>query len=200
MRNWIVGSLVITAFSMPVLAQRMGSVNTNAPTVGQSIEFGKNQSVSIKYTAIHWAKGRTMGAVKDKERGERARNRINQEAEVSPLGSFTSTMDVMIAGQKVPAGDYSLYFTIDADLKWHMVLGAKGGQGKIDLTLDLKETQHESKRLVLGLGAGDEDGTASLHVMFGNQHAMFSVTGAGSKKAEDARGDKDAGGHKEGGK
>jgi hypothetical protein len=29
---------------------------------------------------------------------------------------------------------------------------------------------------------------------------MFSVTGAGSKKAEDARGDKDAGGHKEGGK
>ena len=50
---------LFAALCAPATAQKMGSVNSNAPTMKQSMEMG-SEKMTLNYTAIRWAEGSTM--------------------------------------------------------------------------------------------------------------------------------------------
>lgn len=169
----------------PLAAQKMGSVNANAPTLESRITFHDGASLAVVHTAITWAEGRTMRAVSDPERGERTRAFLNQRAARSPLGRATVTGDLRIGARRIEPGSYDLYFTIDEDLKWHMVLarrGEKGEQGvKHDFPLALRKVDAHHQRLQIRIDPGEGDKDAVLTVQFGNLSARLV---AGAPRAE----------------
>jgi hypothetical protein len=164
----LLSALVLGAFAAALPAQQMGSVNASAPTVTQSIKFANGASLSIEYKSITWAQGRTMDALKDAERGARMRERVNAQAERAPLGSAAVASAVTIGDQTVKAGDYKLYFTIDDENAWHLVLAAEEGDAKHTWKLDLKDTEKAQSRLVVGLMAGAKDTEATMKIAFGS--------------------------------
>ena len=76
------------ALCAPAFAQKMGSTNSNAPMMKQTIEAG-SAKMSLDYEAITWADGKTMSRIMDKEKGAGARKRISESAPQAPLGTFT---------------------------------------------------------------------------------------------------------------
>lgn len=175
-------------------AQKMGSSNTNAPSASSSIAFNDGLKLEVKYTSITWAGGKMMTAAADKEKGERARGMINKGAESNPLGEFTTSADVTLGGKKVAAGSYDLAFTIDAELKWHLMLTSKENkETKLDWKLDLTDSGHESKRLAIWVQAGDADGAAMMGIAFGKMACMIPCgKGGGADKADAGHGKGDA--------
>ena len=177
--------------TLPVQAQRMGSVNNDAPQCASSITFKDKASIKIEYQANAWAKGKTMTAAADKEKGGRARNMINQTAEQQPLGTFEVSADITIGDKTVAAGKYSLYFTIDDNANWNMNLAPQSGD-KIVVALKLEESKEEHKRVCIQLHAGENSKSADLEIAFGNKHCSMTVAkSAGS--AKDAGHEKGAG-------
>jgi hypothetical protein len=174
-------SLVLAAaLAAPGTAQRMGSSNSDAPTVTQTIQFAKQSSpVEIKYTAVTWADGKTMEAIANKENGARTRQRINNSAKNSPLGSFSTPVAITLGGKAVPAGEYKLYFNVDDDLKWHLILGAAsedGDETELKWKLDLKDTPKHVQRLQIVMTAGDKSDTANLEITFGKMSTTVAAT------------------------
>ena len=178
MKSLLVPALLAFATVAPVSAQKMGSANSNAPSCTSSITAG-DMTVEVKFFSIVW--GKTMENLTS-EKGEAIRTRVNNSAEKAPLGELKTNADIMLGGKAVKAGSYSLFFTIDKDLKWHLNLAAKDG-AKMDWTLDLKDSGHELKRLHVGITAGDEAGSARLNVGFGKQWGMVAIA-AGAKDGD----------------
>ncbi len=166
--------------AVPAAAQRMGSTNANAPTISQKIDFADGSKLSCEYLAITWASGRTMTAIMDKEKGERTRTRVNGSAKDSPLGEFSTSSAVTVGGTAVPAGEYKVYFTIDNDLAWSINLAA---EQTITIKLPLQETPMDSKRLLLGLYAGEGE-AAGLYVAFGKHSCDLPIQKAKAEKKD----------------
>ncbi len=157
------------ALCAPAFAQKMGSSNSNAPTVKQTVMAG-DAKMSLDYTSITWAGGATMTAIADKEKGERIRTRVNSQAAEKPLATFSTSVDVTCGDLKLAAGEYQVYFTIDADLAWN--LNFKSGDKVMTQKLKLEDSGHESKRLMMCFYA--EDNGAGVYLAFGKQSGMLS--------------------------
>jgi hypothetical protein len=156
--------VLAAALCAPAFAQKMGSTNTDAPAMKQSIEAG-GAKMSLDYTSITWADGKTMSRLMDKEKGANARKRISENAASSPLGSFSTSVDVKCGDLHLPAGEYQVFFTIDDDLAWSINFQGKDKVHSHKLTL--ADSSHESKRLMLCLYAADKG--AGVYVAFGNK-------------------------------
>lgn len=169
-------TLALAAFlCTPVFAQKMGSRNTNAPTIKQSITVG-GQTLSLDYTSIAW--GNTVEMCMDKEKGAQARARVNQMAERAPLASMTISADCKCGDMTLPAGEYKVGFTIDDDCNWSLNFM---GKEKHAMKLTLVDSGEESKRLLLCLYAGEEEG-AGVYVSFGKKMCMLSFVPVQEKK------------------
>ncbi len=181
-RTLSIVALALAVIAPTLSAQKMGMSNNNAPTCTSAIAFGEKGSVEIKYTAITWGAGAWAKQITDPQRGERMRDRINKTAEAQPLGELKASADVTIGGKKVAAGTYKLYFTVDKDAKWTLVLAGK--ESKIEWLLDLKEGT-ENSRLGLALAAGKEDDTGEFTVQFGKMNCKIACSaGAAAEKKE----------------
>lgn len=165
------------ALCAPAFAQKMGMTNTNAPAISQSIELG-GAKMSLNYTSITWSGGKTMTAIMDKEKGERNRSRVNTQAKDAPLGAFTTSVPVTIGSLNLPAGDYKVYFTINDQLDWEINFMGKETH---TMKLELADSEHESKRLMMCLYAGEESG-AGVYVAFGKKSGMLEIVPAADKK------------------
>ncbi|MBK8095905.1 MAG: hypothetical protein IPK26_02285 [Planctomycetes bacterium] len=164
------------ALCAPAFAQKMGSSNSAAPSVEQTVIAG-DAKMSLNYTSITWADGKTMTALMDKEKGARARGRVNSSAKDSPLGTFTTSVDVTCGDLKLAAGEYKVSFTISDNLEWEINFTGKDTQ---KMKLPLMDNPQESKRLLMCMYAGDDEG-AGVYVAFGNKMCMLNF--APAKKA-----------------
>jgi hypothetical protein len=167
----ILSFALAAALCAPAFAQKMGSSNSDAPTVKQTVMAG-DAKISLDYTSITWASGRTMTGLMDKDKGGRMRERVNGSAKDSPLGSLNTSVDLMCGELQIPAGDYKVYFTITDDLAWQ--INFMGKDKTHTMTLPLAEAEHESKRLMLCLYAGEEEG-AGVYVAFGKHSGMLDL-------------------------
>jgi hypothetical protein len=180
MHRFFVAALASAILALPVLAQQGGSANRATPTLGQSITFVNGCAVDIKYRAITWAQGRFMEALKTPE----GRDRHNKGLKNNPTGSLTSSQDITLGGQTVKAGTYKLYFQVDADVKFHLVLADDAGT-ETKWKLDLTEGTDMNTRLSLSLTAGKGDNDANIKIAFGKQSGNVAlVSGADAAKKE----------------
>ncbi len=161
------------ALCAPAFAQKQGMSNNDAPEMKQSIAAGAAK-MSLDYTSITWATGKTMTALMDKEKGGRARERVNGNAANAPLASFKTSVDCKCGDAVLPAGDYQVFFTIGDDLAWS--LNFKNGDKVVSTKLKLDNSDHESKRLMMCLYA--EDNGAGVYIAFGKQSGMIKFEAA----------------------
>lgn len=171
MMTKILSFALAVALSAPAFAQKMGMTNSDAPTVKQTVMAG-DAKISLDYTSITWASGKTMTAIMDKEKGARHRERINGSASESPLGSLNTSIDLACGDLTIPAGEYKVYFTITDDLAWQ--INFMGKEKTHTMKLPLNDSEHESKRLLLCLYAGEDDG-AGVYVSFGKHSGMLDL-------------------------
>ena len=171
------------ALCAPAFAQKMGSSNSNAPAVKQSITAG-DASMSLDYTSITWASGRTMTAIMDKEKGAATRTRVNNSASKAPLATFKSSVDVMCGNLHLAAGEYKIFYTIDEELNWN--INFMMGDKTHTMKLDLADSEHESKRLMMCLYAGDDAG-AGVYVAFGTKSGMIEFKPHTADKGADKK-------------
>ncbi len=173
--------VLTTALCTPVFAQRMGATNNNAPTLEQSITSGGTK-ITLNYTSITWAEGRTVARLMDKEKGAPARERVNSTAPNEPLAKFTTSVPVACGDLKLDAGDYKTFFTVSDACEWQ--LNFQGKDGKVaTMKLPLSEGHEESPRLLMCLYAGKAEGAAGVYLAFGKQMGMLEF--APAKAAED---------------
>ena len=172
-------ALSVSVLAVPAMAQKMGMINRNAPTIEQKMDLGKTGTISLKYTGISWGAGAWAEALQDEEKRDQARARINKTADSSPLGSLVCSKDMVIGDVAVAAGSYDFAFKLDDDFAWQVALKKDGDTTSIPLSL--METEEASKRLVLSLYAGDEDFTGGLNVAFGTDFGMLTIAAAPNK-------------------
>ncbi len=174
----------VALFALPVTAQRMGHSNTNAPTVGQSLNFADKGSVELSYASITWARGTWATHLADEATRHLKRDEINEAAKSAPLGTFTTSVDLVMNHVRVSAGSHQLAFMLDEKYQWQVVLFKDGKQ--VALPLRLAANPIQSKRLVLALIAGDENFTGRMFVTFGDKAAQFSIAIAETEAPVDA--------------
>ncbi len=174
--------LGLSLLASPLMAQRMGHGNTNAPTITQSIDLGEQGSVELVYGSIAWASGRWAEQLANEETRAGMRDMINTEAVANPLGSFKTSADLAVGGKRVAAGSYNLAFVLNEEYQWQMVLSAE--ENSIALPLQYGFNPIPSKRLILALLAGDEDFTARLLVAFGDKAAHVPIGGPVAEEPE----------------
>ncbi len=163
----------IVLLSSPALAQKMGSINRNAPSVATTITFGGKQSIELSYIAISWGEGNWAKAIAEKN--TQMRDSINAQAGKQPLGSLTLPADMMLGGKQVMAGKYKLAFTLSEAFAWELTL--TGDKDKHTWPLTLEDADKELKRLTLGLIAGEADLSATLHIAFGTKRGEVAIGG-----------------------
>ena len=166
-------SLLLLVVNANAFGQKTGSTNRNAPKVSQTLTFGKDSTIKLDYTSITWGEGQWAKQLEVEATKAAAKANLNKAAENQPLGSFETNVALTIGGQKVAAGAYKLRFTLDDNYKWQIVLA--GDAASVTLPLDLKQVDDESKRLRVGLLAGDKDSTGEIHVAFGKQRCRIAV-------------------------
>lgn len=180
MMTKILSFALAAALCAPAFAQKMGSTNSDAPTVKQTVMAGEAK-ISLDYTSITWAAGKTMERIMDKENGARMRTRINESASGAPLGSLNSSVDLMCGDLHLAAGEYKVYFTIADDLGWQ--INFMGKDKTHTMKLALNDSEHESKRLMMCLYAGEEEG-AGVYVAFGKHSGMLELKPHAGEKME----------------
>lgn len=175
---------LVTASAVP--AQRMGHSNTNAPQMSQTINMAGKAAMKITYTSITWASGTWSKALADANKRDKMRERINAAADESPLGSFETDVAAMVGGQHVPKGVYKLSFGLNKRFLWELRLR---GATTVSVPLKLGRRTKVRKRLTLNLNSGDEDASASLHIMFGNEECELAIAPHLEKKSAKIAGD-----------
>ena len=161
-------------------------MNPNAPTVGQSIQLAEKGSIELSYVAISWKSGRWADSLANEETRGGMRDMINEAAAAQPLGSLKASVDLDIAGHRVPAGSYSLAFILDDKYKWQIALSGDGN--RVGLPLALRPNPVASKRLIVNLMAGEEDFTAVMMVAFGNMVCRLPIGVSEAEEEEIPRG------------
>jgi len=172
----ILSFVLAAALCAPAFAQKMGSTNSSAPALKQSIE-AKGASMNLDYQAITWAEGKTMARIMDKEKGAAFRKRLNESAADNALGMFKTSVDVSCGDTVLAAGEYSVFFTIDEDLNWS--INFKSGEKVHSHKLTLADSGHESKMLLLCLYAAEKG--AGVYIAFGNKSGELSFAPVAKK-------------------
>ena len=183
MKKLLYPVLGLSLLATPLMAQRMGHGNTHAPTIAQSINLGEQGSLELVYTSIAWASGRWADQLANEDTRAGMRDMINGEAGANPLGSLKTSVDLVIDGQRVLAGSYSLAFMLDEKYQWQIVLSAEANS--VALPLKYGFNAIESKRLILALLAGDEDFTGRILVAFGDKAAHLPIGIAPAEATEE---------------
>jgi hypothetical protein len=173
----------VLALALPLAAQQGGSANRAVPKATQGLEFANGCSIEITYRSLTWAQGRFM----DRLKTETGRTSTNNNLKANPTGSMTVSKDCTLGGKAVKAGTYKLYFEVDADVAFHLVLENDGGE-QTKWKLDLKQGDEMNSRLTLVLTAGKGDTDGSLAVAFGTMAGSLPLSGAAA--AANASGEK----------
>jgi hypothetical protein len=185
MRHVCLSALALV-FALPLAAQSGGMANRRSPTVGQSITFNNGCAVEISYKALTWAQGRFMETLKTPE----GRERTNKDMKSNPTGSLKVSQDVTLGGQSLKSGDYKLYFAVDDDQKFWLVLADAAGS-ETKWKLDLNDKADMNTRLSLTLSAGKSDSEANLGIAFGTMATTVTLNAnGGGNRAKDAAGAK----------
>ena len=162
-------TIVLTALSLlaSASAQISGSINRDAPSVSSSISFKNNSKLSVSYTAIHFGEGQWQSILKNTRRHER----FNSGAARRPLGSITTNCGVTASGKEIPAGSYSMFFTVHESAGWIMNLKNKADDAAeaIRWRMVMTETKSDNKRFKVAVSPGAETGTASITISFGKK-------------------------------
>lgn len=156
-------------------AQISGSINRGAPKVSNTIEMGKNK-LEVSYTAIRFGDGNWQKLKDNKDRHEG----FNKFAPKKPVGSVKTTCDLTAAGRTVPAGEYSMYFTLHERGLWLLNLKPDEGDA-IVWGMQLKETAAKSECLKISLEPSAKNGTCSIAITFGDKAVTVPVTVATKK-------------------
>lgn len=175
----LIVSCVAALLAVAAPAQISGSINRNAPVVAHSIAMGQNK-LEISYTAIRFGQGQWQKILENTE----GHADFNAFAEKKPLGSVKTTVDLMAAGKEVPAGDYSLYFTVHEQAGW--ILNLKPAQGEpIRWRLVLTPSDSKNECLKIGLDPTATNGTCALTVAFGSEAVTVPVRVAEKKEKKE---------------
>jgi hypothetical protein len=151
-------------------AQINGSLNRNAAKVTNAIEMGKNK-VSVSYTAIRFGDGKWQKA-KDNKDGYEG---FNKFAAKKPIGSVTTSCDLTAAGRTIPAGSYSMFFTLHERAGW--LLNLKPAEGEsIMWAMHLKDTASKSACMKISIEPSDTDDTCAIAITFGDKSVSVPVT------------------------
>jgi len=185
MKTLGIALVALTAFSAPAAAQVTGSTNRNAPKMEQTCDLGSERVLTLNYTAITFAGGNWAASLADESRRDRMKAYINGKADSAPIAFFETTSDMMINETRVAAGEYDMAFVLNDDFKWDLRL--KSDSGSIMIALNLTDSPMASKRLIMSLHGGEEDGTAGVYIAFGEQIGTLDLTPAPEKKADGAR-------------
>ncbi|MFK7741856.1 MAG: DUF2911 domain-containing protein [Planctomycetota bacterium] len=161
--------------SSGLTAQVMGSINRGAAKVSNVIEMGSHK-LHVHYTAIRFGEGMWKKMKDNADMHER----FNTRAESSPLGSVETNCDVQVAGKMVPAGKYSMFFTVHADHGW--ILNLKPAKGDtIRWGMKLSEGK-DTKCMKISLEPSEKNGMCSLSIAFGDMRVTVPVMVAEKKK------------------
>ncbi len=173
LKRLFTAAAILVVISSSAFAQRMGSSNRFAATVGQTIAFG-DKTIELSYTAITWGGGQWAAQLADEGARAGMRDAINKSAEKTPLGTLKLSTGIAIGETKVAAGTYKVAFTIDEKFTWQVSL--IGEAATVTLPLTLKTVEDDQKRLALGIRAGEKDFTAELLIAFGKSRCVLPVT------------------------
>lgn len=182
MRQLFLVATTLVALSLPLAAQRGGSANRSAPKVGQSIEFAGGASVELKYRSLTWAGGQFMERLKT----DAGREQTNADLKANPTGTLTCSTDVTLGGTAVKAGTYKLYFEVDAQQSFHLVLANEAG-AETKWKLTLAEGNDMNTRLTLTLTAGKSDKEANVGIAFGKMSCTVGLSTAAAGNAAPAK-------------
>ncbi|MHC4513018.1 MAG: hypothetical protein ACYTGW_19650 [Planctomycetota bacterium] len=192
MRSLFVSLTLCSAFAVaPLTAQRMGSVNRSAPKAGSFVEFTGGSKIEVSYLAISLAKGRFMQRVEnlrkqeDKEQGAGWVERFNATARRQPLGKLKVTGNITLGGNKIPAGEYGLAFTLNEKVAWTVVLLDDDQDTKASFPLDTKAPKATARRLHMWLAA--DQGGANLGIAFGDVASGLQVVAAPPERSNSGR-------------
>ncbi|MEC7584190.1 MAG: hypothetical protein VYE77_07720 [Planctomycetota bacterium] len=155
-------------------AQVSGSINRGAPTMTNTIAMGDHK-MEVSYTAIRFGEGQWERILDN----ENAHERFNQLAERRPMGSVKTSCDVITAGKSVPAGNYTMFFTVNSRSGWILNLKPEKGD-TIRWRLVLTETDKKQDCMHISLSPSAEDGVCSLGVAFGSKSVTVPVRVADS--------------------
>lgn len=157
-------------------AQINGSINRGAAKVTNAIEMGGNK-LEVSYTAIRFGEGKWK-KIKENTDGH---ERFNKFAEGRPIGSVKTSCDLEAAGRKIPAGNYTMFFTVHESAGW--LLNLKPAEGDaIRWRMALTDTKTKSNCLKVSLEPSDKNNTCSIAISFGGQMVAVPVAVAAKKK------------------
>jgi len=152
-----------------VPAQVSGSINQNAPVVAHSITMGPTK-LELTYSAIRFGQGAWQKILENTE----AHEKFNTFAEKSPIGSVKTNAPVMAAGHEVPAGEYTMFFTVSEQAGWVLNLKPKTGES-IRWRLVLTPSAAKNDCLKISLDPTAQNGTCSLTIAFGSEGVTVPV-------------------------
>jgi hypothetical protein len=156
-------------------AQISGSINRGAPKVSNAIEMGGNK-LEVSYTAIRFGDGAWQKIKDSTDRHEG----FNEFAAKRPIGNVKTSCDLQAAGRDVPAGDYSMFFTVSERAGW--ILNLKPAKGDaIRWRMALTETKSKSQCLKVSLEPSGKNGMCSLAITFGDKAVTVPVSVAAKK-------------------
>lgn len=165
-----------TLLASGLVAQVRGGINRSAPKVTNAIEMG-GKKLHIEYTSIRFGDGEWQKIQEQKD----AYEGFNKFAENKPIGKVVTTTDVMVAGKKVPAGSYKMYFTLHEQAGW--ILNVKPENGDpIRWRMVLSETKDAAKCLKISLEPTSKDGACTLGITFGSMQVTVPVTAVAAEK------------------
>ena len=157
-------------------AQIGGSINRGAPKVTNAIEMGKNK-LEVSYTAIRFGEGSSQ-KIKDNAEGHEG---FNKMAANKPIGNVKTTCDLMAAGKAIPAGEYSMYFTVNERAGWILNLKPASGDA-IMWRMHLTDTATASACLKVSLEPSEKNGVCSIAIHFGDKSVTVPVSTETKKK------------------
>ena len=97
------------------------------------------------------------------------------------MGSVTTSCDLMAAGKMIPAGNYSMFFTLHESGLW--LLNLKPAEGKtIMWGMRLKDTNNKTACMKISLEPSEKDNTCAIAITFGEQAVTVPVTVQMKKK------------------
>jgi hypothetical protein len=182
MKKMILALAFAAGITLPASAQVMGSINANAPTVSQSIEFADGTKLAVTYKSLNFGQGSWLERAKQ----ERARTMYNNNAKENPCGSVALSKDMVIGGAKIAAGEYGLHFMFGDDGTPMAVLSSTDKEGNAQLQhfpLKLEAMESHSQRLAISVVAGDKDGSCVITLQFGKLGMKCEGSCPAEKKA-----------------
>lgn len=174
MKNVVSFALGLALFAAPAAAQIQGGINRDAPVLEKSITFASKAKLELSYTAIHFGEGQWQGLLEAKDKHER----FNEGAMKAPIGSVETSATVYAAGREIPAGQYSMFFSLHKDAGWLLNLKSKGDDDAkpIQWRLVMSDSQEACKRMQFSLNAGDAKNQASLTIAFGKKQVKVPLS------------------------